>query len=146
MTLLKSPLQRVCVTLSLVRHLKYGTLVRILPNFFKLRPSEFSEVINCPETFVTFFPLQAAVNQKIFTLVANYPVPDFAKNFPLFRCGIPDPITRKVKTWWFWDGEKEWQVGDITTEQRKLPLREIWNDTLLVERIESGWTPSNDNE
>jgi YD repeat-containing protein len=41
-------------------------------------------------------------------------------------------------------GEKEWKVGDITAEQRKLPLRGIWNDTLLVERIEAGWSPSND--
>jgi len=123
---------------------RYGALIRVLPRFFQSRPGDFSELVRQPETFVTFFPLQAAVNRKIFAVVGNCPVPDFAKPFPLFRSGVVDPATRKVKVWWLWDGEKEWKVGDITLEQRKLPLRGIWNDTLLIERIESGWTPSND--
>lgn len=125
-------------------HARYGALLRVLPGFFKSRPSNFLELAQQPEAFVTFFPLQAAVNRNVFEIVGNVPVPNFAKPFPLFRGGVIDPATRKVKEWWLWDGEKEWKVGDITTEQRKLPLRGIWNDTLLVERIESGWTPSND--
>jgi hypothetical protein len=125
-------------------HARYGALLRVLPGFFKSRPSDFVKLAGEPETFVTFFPLQAAVNRRIFDLVGRCPVPDFAKPFPLFRTGVEDPATLKVKVWWLWDGEKEWKVGDITPEQRKLPLRGIWNDTLLIERIESGWTPSND--
>jgi hypothetical protein len=125
-------------------HARYSALLRVLPSFFKSRPSDFTELVRQPETFVTFLPLQAAVNRKIFAVVGNCAVPDFAKPFPLFRTGVEDPATRKVKVWWLWDGEKEWKVGDITTEQRKLPLRGIWNDTLLIERIETGWTPSND--
>jgi hypothetical protein len=125
-------------------HARYGALLRVLPGYFTSRPSDFNELIHQPETFATFFPLQAALNRTIFDVVSNCPVPDFAKPFPLFRTGVEDPATRKVKVWWLWDGEKEWKVGDITTEQRKLSLRGIWNDTLLIERIEAGWTPSND--
>ena len=62
----------------------------------------------------------------------------------LVRGGVIDPSTRKVKVWWLWDGEKEWRVGEITAEQRGLPIRGVWNDTLLIERIESGWTPETD--
>lgn len=125
-------------------HPRYGALLRVLPGFLNSRPSDFLELAQQPETFVTFFPLQAAVGRNIFEIVGNVPVPDFARPFPLFRTGVEDPETRKVKVWWLWDGKKEWKVGDITTEQRKLPLRGIWNDTLLIERIEEGWTPSTD--
>jgi hypothetical protein len=57
---------------------------------------------------------------------------------------VIDPSTGKVKVWWLWDGEREWQVGELTEEQRGLSFREVWNDTLLIERIESGWTPETD--
>jgi hypothetical protein len=48
------------------------------------------------------------------------------------------------QVWWFWDGEKGWKVGKITAVQRKMPIRGIWNDTLVIENIESGRTPAND--
>jgi hypothetical protein len=126
------------------KHSQYGALLRVLPGFHELRPVDLADLVRQPESFVTFFPLQAAVSRNIFEVVVNCPVPDFARPFPLFRSGVVDPATQRVKVWWLWDGEKEWKVGEITTEQRKLPLRGIWNDTLLIQRIEEGWTPSND--
>ena len=66
--------------------------------------------------------------------------PSENKAFPVFRDGIADPRTEKVAVWWFWDGEKEWRVGKITPEQRKMPIRSLWNCKMLVERIEEGWT------
>jgi hypothetical protein len=125
-------------------HARYGALLRVLPGLFKSAPNNFPDLARKSENFVIFFPLQAAVNRTIFRIVANSPVPEFAKSFPLFRTGVVDPRTGKVKVWWLWDGEKEWKVGEITPDQRKLPLRGIWNDTLLIERIEAGWTPEND--
>ena len=113
-------------------HARYGALLRVLPGFSKVRPSDLFALVHQPEAFVAFFPLQAAVNQSLFELVGNAPVPDFAKPFPLFRTGVVDPSTRKVRDWWLWDGEKEWKVGEITAEQRKFPLRGIVNDTLLI--------------
>jgi choline dehydrogenase-like flavoprotein len=125
-------------------HPRYNALLRVLPGKFDSRPSDLSTLVAGKERFVTFFPLQAAVNQGILCVAGNYPIPSAASSFPLFRTGIEDPQTRKVKVWWLWDGEKEWKVGDITQEQRKLPLRGIWNDTLLIERIEADWTPETD--
>lgn len=125
-------------------HPRYNALLRILPGLFDLRPADLSSIVESPEVFVPFFPLQAAINQDIFEVAGNHPVPDFAKSFPLFRAGVIDPATKKVNIWWLWDGTKEWKVGEITPEQRNLPLRGIWNDTLLIERIESGWTPATD--
>lgn len=126
------------------KHADYGSLIRVIPGFLKSRPSDFSELVQQPELFVTFLPLQAVMNRGIFEVVGNVAVPDCAMAFPLFRTGFIDPVNRKVKVWWLWDGVKEWKVGDITPEQRKLPLRGIWNDTLLIERIEAGWSPETD--
>ncbi len=125
-------------------HPRYNALLRVFHGKFDSRPSDLSTLAKSGEKFATFFPLQAALNKGIFSVVANLPVPPAASAFPLFRTGIEDIQTRKVKVWWFWDGEKEWKVGDITPEQRKLPLRGIWNDTLLIERIDADWTPETD--
>jgi hypothetical protein len=62
----------------------------------------------------------------------------------VFRAGVVDPAVGKVVDWWLWDGEKEWRVGSISDEQRKLPIRGCWNDTMLIKRIEEGWLPEND--
>jgi hypothetical protein len=123
---------------------QYGFLIRILPNFYNAPIHNFLQITNEIECFVAFFPLSAAINQRIVTIVGNAPVPVSAKKFPIFRTGIIDPSTGKVTTWWLWDGEQEWPVGELTIDQRKLPIRGIWNDALLIERIEAGWTPEID--
>lgn len=124
----------------------HGALLRILPGIFELENVELDQLIKKTAQFSVFFPLQAAVNQNIFKIVGNYPVPESAQAFPLFRCAARDFRTGKVQAWWFWDGVKEWRVGDITADQRKLSIRGIWNDTLLIERIEAGWTPEKDSD
>ncbi|OHA83396.1 MAG: hypothetical protein A2937_03680 [Candidatus Yonathbacteria bacterium RIFCSPLOWO2_01_FULL_47_33b] len=127
------------------KHPQYGALIRVLPNIYDAPVHDYLQIAEESERFVVFFPLSAAVNKQIVSIVGNAPVPDFAKKFPTFRAGVADPATGKVTTWWLWDGEKEWRVGDLTPEQRKMPIRGIWNDTLLIERIESGWKPETDS-
>jgi len=43
-----------------------------------------------------------------------------------------------------WDGTNEWKVGVLSVRERRLPLREIINDTLLKDRILKGWRPEMD--
>jgi hypothetical protein len=123
---------------------KYGALIRVFDQLYQSRPVGISDLVNIPIRFSTFFPLQAAVEKGIVEIVGNVSTPDSLKSFPLFRSGVIDPQTKKVRTWWLWDGEKSWRVGDLTIEQRSLPIRGIWNDTYLVHRIEEGWRPEND--
>jgi len=122
------------------KHQMYGALIRILPGLFKVRPTDFSEVVRHKEKFVTFFPLGAACNRKIVHIVANEDVPAWALPFPLFRSGTRG-ADGTVKVWWLWDGNREWKIGSLKTEQQSLPIRGVWNDTLLIERIVSGWKP-----
>jgi hypothetical protein len=125
------------------KHHQWGALIRVLDGIYKTRPSNFAELVKKQHRFVTFFPLGAAVNRKIFEVVGHAEVPEEAAKFPLFRAGNADK-NWKVAVWWLWDGEKSWPVGQLTPEEYKLPIQEIPNDTALVNEIEKGWTPEND--
>jgi hypothetical protein len=50
----------------------------------------------------------------------------------------------RVHDWWLYDGARSRRVGRLTEEMAELSLFEIWNDTLLFERVASGWSPSDD--
>jgi hypothetical protein len=125
------------------RDAAFGALVRVLPGFHQERPTEFREIAAGQTRFATFFPLQGMVNKKIVTVVSNEPIPERDRPFPTFRAPMHDS-SGKVSSWWLYDGEREWRIGELTAEQRKLPIRQTVNDTLLVDMIESGWTPETD--
>lgn len=128
------------------KHKMYGALLRVFGRIYEVAPNDVTATIEGAPSFSTFFPLGAAVNRNIVSISGNVAVPSKLQPFPLFRNGVVDPITGKVGTWWLWDGEKEWRVGTLASEQRKLPILGVWNDTMLVKRIETGWTPETDPE
>jgi hypothetical protein len=123
---------------------QWGSLLRVLPGFFTQRPTTLTDLVGEDTVFLSFFPLQAAINRNIFEIVANCPVPPHAVKFPLFRAPGWADRTGKVLDWWLWDGEKSWKIGNLTAEEKRLPIKEVINDTLLVERIQEGWTPARD--
>lgn len=121
-----------------------GILVQIFRGFFQVKPEDLLEVISAEPQFVTFFPLQTAVNLGIAAVLGNGPVRTSFREFPIFRGGNPRPGTVKVTNWWLWDGDREWRVGELTEEQKSWPLREIVNDAIIVDRVRSGWTAATD--
>lgn len=126
------------------QHAMYGALLRVFADLKADRPVDLVGVVAGKPTFLTFFPLAAAVKRKIVSIAGHVPLSEDAKQFPTFRAGVVDPRTGRVAQWWLWDGEKEVRVGSLTAEIRCLSIRGVWNDTLLKERILSGWTPEND--
>jgi hypothetical protein len=121
-----------------------GSLIRVLPGTYPESAPDWDSLIERESNFWIFFPVGAALRQGIVRKVGHCAIPQHAQETPVFRAGVVDPSTGKVETWWLWDGEREWSVGTITEEQRKLPIRGSWNDTLLVKRIEEGWLPERD--
>src|SRR5262249_10926595 len=119
-------------------HAEHGHLIRVLPGLFPKRPKGLRELVGQPARFCTFFALQAAVNQKVVEVVGHEAVPSEAQTFPLFRNGVPNKTTKKVDTWWLWDGERQWLAGALTDEQRRLPILGIVDETRLIEQIVSG--------
>lgn len=120
-----------------------GSLIRVLPGTYHDEP-DLDVLVEEKTNFWIFFPASAALKQGIIQKANSCTVPTHSKETPTFRAGVVDPSTGRVDAWWFWNGEKEWKVGEITEEQRKFPIRGTWNDTLLVQRIEEGWLPEKD--
>ena len=123
---------------------KLGGLVRVLPGFYSERPVDLGSLVAGPSAFVVFYPVRASVSQGVVTVVENRAVPEHARDFPLFRSGTPHPVTKKVQTWWFWDGEQSWPVGELSLDQRRMPIRMLVNHAGLEHLIVSEWTPEKD--
>src|SRR5437016_426711 len=121
------------------QHPQWGGLVRVFDTMFQERPKDPSVITDGAVRFSTFLPIRTAVHRGTFDIVGNYSIAPENRQFPVFRNGVPNPKTKKVSVWWLWDGDKEWKVGELTPEQRQLPILAVWNDTFLVERVETGW-------
>ena len=124
----------------------WGALLRVLHGTFARRPGFLAELAAGKEAFCTFFPLQASINRKLVTIVGHEELPVHAQAFPVFRSGVPNPATGKVEVWWPWDGVEECKVGKLTSEQLDLPLLQIPSYPMLVDWIETGWTPRRHEE
>lgn len=126
------------------KHQLYGALLRVFEGIYESRPSDLEDVVRHKVAFSCFFPLGAAVHRKIVSIIGNAAVAKEEQHFPIFRNGTMDPSMGKVEVWWLWDGERQWRVGKLTPEQRAFPILGTWNDTLLIHRIETHWTPETD--
>ena len=119
-----------------------GSLIRVLQGFYEARLSdeELAEIVKKPHRFQTFCSVHYEVNLGLWERVGNFPVPDFAQKFPIFKGSNNMPKTDpKKKIWWLWDGEKEWRVGKLSLEeQKKYPLDKIADGVALVSNIETG--------
>ncbi|MCK0153355.1 hypothetical protein MWU49_06560 [Alcanivorax sp. S6407] len=126
------------------KHPSYQYLLRVFSSTYSSRPDDLSELVSGDVQFSAFFSLNAAVRRKIFDIVGKVEVPEVLREFPIFRTGMPDRDTKKVKCWFLWDGESFTKVGAISEEIRKYPIRGVYDQAILVSRIESGYRPEND--
>ena len=116
-----------------------GPLIWVLEGKFR-EPKELADVQGLPHLYSSFFPVQGVHKAGLIRWLGTAAIPVSRQKFPLFRDGTGQD------NWWFWDGEKEWRVGTITKEQRKLPIRQIHNFPSLVLHIETNWLPETDNQ
>ena len=120
------------------KHAQYGALLNVLPGTFAARPDSFESLLSEEPQFTTFFPLGAACARGVVRIVASEKIPAGTAAFPTFRTAVRGK-DGAWGPWWLWNGEREWQVGTLTSEMATLPPRGIVNDTLLIERIRTGW-------
>lgn len=119
----------------------YGYLIAVFEGFHPQKPKDFSKVVGVKPQFFTFFPLQSAINQGLFSIVANVPVSDQNTEFPKFRTCHYTKEGLKVN-WAIWDGENTIVLGrDLTEDEKKLSMDGIISAPLLLERIEEGYHP-----
>lgn len=121
-----------------------GDLIRVFDRAYKERAVDLEEVVRDSVRFSTFIPLGEGVKQKVFNIVGNAVVAPQNRPFPVFRTAAPSMDPGKPKVWWLWDGDKEWKIGELPLEKKKLSIRSCWNDTLLITRLEEEWRPETD--
>lgn len=105
---------------------EYGSLIRVLEGVHEECPLDLQALVLRPTRFVLFTFLQSAVNRGVLRVVGNCPVPEHARQFPIFRSGWEDPRTGVVSAWWLWDGTTSWKAGSLSEEQMRYPETGIW--------------------
>jgi len=126
------------------RNRDFGELLRVYAKKYTERPEEVAEILKSELQMICFYPVQLGLKDRLVEVVGHCPVPAESSAFPLFRMGSVNQVTLKVKTWWFWDGEKEWPHGELTPEERYYPMRSVWMHGYLIDRIVEGWRAEND--
>ncbi|WLD93781.1 hypothetical protein [Alkalihalobacillus sp. AL-G] len=117
-----------------------GQLIRLLPNLYEESHIFESELVKEKEMYLVHFPLGSALEQKVVRIKGNYEVP---RDFVLpkkFRS--KHTIKGEFVGWHIIDYETlaREKVQELTNEQKQLSPWGTWNDTLLKERMEHGWT------
>ncbi|MBY8962545.1 hypothetical protein KJK34_07245 [Flavobacterium sp. D11R37] len=116
-----------------------GALIRVLPGLYANRPVNFDMLVSSKERYMIFFPLSAANNRNIVERVSSYPANNF--NMPRFMRNS-HIIRGEFLGWHIIDTEtlQRKLVKNLTTEQKSLSPHEIWNDTLLIDRLVNDWS------
>lgn len=116
-----------------------GEMIRVLSQFYTSRPADFEELVFAQERFVVSFPAAAAMRKGIVERVGNLPVVGFVKP-TLMR--TKHSIRGEFLGWHIVDTKtlQRSLVASLDLSQLQLSPWGIWNDTLLIEKLESGWT------
>ena len=117
------------------RNKQYGFLIRVFP--VCSQETELEQVVQKTPLFSTFFPVQAAINQGLFTIFHNNNIPGALADFPIFRCEMPNLEIKKKEVSWLWDGEKSIKRNrDFNEIEKTFPVRQIISAPVLIEKIE----------
>jgi regulator of ribonuclease activity B len=127
-----------------------GHLVRVLPSVYSIRPTDFASLARQQELYFIFLTLVHALRQKEVELVSNQPVPGSAQRFPIMRKVAGRDPDGKIVGWLIGHGlrlytlpeiQQALHVRELTQEQRKLSLAQLWPASTLAMKIERGWLP-----
>ena len=114
-------------------------LVRIYYKVHPIQTKDFS-LIQKSSFFYLNFVLQAAYNRKIVEKVGNVPLESDFKPPRYFRTKNPFGEGWQIVDSVNWHRET---IEKLTNEQLKLSPWGGWNDTLIIERLDEGWTLEN---
>ncbi|MCB0278327.1 MAG: hypothetical protein KDD94_02415 [Calditrichaeota bacterium] len=116
-----------------------GFLVKILDGFYQEIPKNLGKLVTSNERFLIYFPLSAAYNRKIVKLVGHMELGDFVQpKYMRSMCFID----KDSHGWEIVDTQtsKRRFIEKLTKAEKELSPYAIWNDTLLIDRLASGWS------
>jgi hypothetical protein len=125
-------------------------LIRVLPGIYSRRPGDMVLLSQQKELYFIFTVLDQALRKKEVELVSSQPVPGWAGPFPTMRKAAGRTRDGKVLGWHIGHGLRLYTVSemqqalyvrDLTPEQARLSIAQIWPVSTLAVEIERGWRP-----
>ena len=116
-------------------------LTRVLQGLYLERPN-LDELAGRKEQYMIFFPMTAAYNRKIIDRIGHFAADIFSK--PKYMRS--EHNVRGENLGWHIIDTDTWKmelVKKLTPNQKQLSDWASWNDTLLIERLISGWSLEN---
>lgn len=132
-----------------------GELVRVLPGIHSSRPDDFASLSEQKELYFIFCLLAHGLRRGEIEMVSNQPVPERARPFPTMRKAGGRSREGRVLNWHIGHGLRLYTVQEmqnalytreLTPEQKKLSIAEIWPISTLAAEIEKGWMPERNEE
>jgi hypothetical protein len=118
-------------------HIEYGDGIAVGAMTWSALP--VSEAL-FQDSYVTFYPVRAAVARGFARVVGRLPSP----GLPL-RLRRPGALSvNGVGTWIIEDAVGEEMRVQLSAEELRLPVAEIWNHEFLVRRVVDGWRPEHE--
>jgi hypothetical protein len=114
-------------------------LIRVLPGIYTEHHSNIIELATAKEMYFVHFPLKAAIKQGKVDFIDNFRLP---KDLELPKKMREDYSDSEGNRGWHIINYDTWQrefVQELSKEQLKLSPWEIWNDSMLIERLAEGW-------
>lgn len=132
-----------------------GEVVRVLPGLYANRPSDFAELARQKELYFVFYIMDYAIRAGQAEVVSHQSVPEWAKVYPLMRHAAAFDDFGGVIRWRIISAASHLTAEDLirtplytelTSEQKKLSIREIWPHAVMVRQLARGWTPERAEE
>jgi hypothetical protein len=127
-----------------------GALVRVLPGLFSVRPADFTDLVKQREMYFVFYTLKHAVRDGATEIVSHKPLPSWAQPHPLMRWAGVRNQNGKVLAWKLFKAsdpltiemhQRSPVIRELTPEQERLSIHELWPHSVMVKEIARGWTP-----
>ena len=125
-------------------HSDFGLVFQLFPGTFPKHLEKLDLILSQPPLYFFFLGKKDLSAPPYTQYRGNHPVLGDQDSFPLFRTGLKNPQTGITENWWLWDGKSTWLIGPLADDQKNLSIRGMWDPKLLVNRIESGWRPSDE--
>lgn len=126
-----------------------GELVRVLPGSYRSRPNLEALVLQ-RELYFIFYTMKYAIREKQVEIVCSLPVPEWARPEPLMRHESGRTRDGKITGWRIVPALSPLTVDflirtpvirELTQEQSRLSIRQIWPHPVIVRELARGWTP-----
>ena len=116
-------------------------LIRILPNLYPEINFFREDLLSQKERYFIHFPLLYAYKRKLVIFIGNYSIPNNVTIPKYFRSQNIHPKTNRASWYIFEEGTNMMHhVKVLTDDNITLSDWDVWNDTLLKERLEQNWS------